>query len=167
VCSYGDRDEVTWTFIFVSEGSPEQGWTTCSTVQLHRHTNLLEDRDVRVELMARARESDRLIANVVATAAFNVMKDGWLAAPGVVFPDLVAEYFVDTTTPHVMWADPFSDPELRTVEISGVGTVHWLLAVPLSAAEVEFLHEHGYDALEERLGAAGAEYFDLWRESVV
>lgn len=164
---FGDQDERTRTPILTCLGAPGPGWATSSTVELHRVPNLIDGRDVRVELMACAAESDPGLPDLLATAAFTVIKDGWLAAPGVVFPDLVAMYVPGTTTPHVMWAEPVNLPELSSVEITGVGDVHWLLAIPLSTAEVQFLHENGYDALDARLGSAGAEYVDLRRPSTV
>jgi hypothetical protein len=42
--------------------------------------------------MATARTGDTALPNLVATAAFFVAKNGWLAAPGAIFPDQVREY---------------------------------------------------------------------------
>lgn len=162
-----DEKEQNSVFVASAVDSPMPGWTTCTTVSLHLVPNLLDGKDLRVELMATARTEDTALANVVATAAFFVAKNGWLAAPGVVFPDQVREYFPDTTTPHLMWSEPVNHPELSTVELAGAGSVHWLLAVPLTEEERLFLAEHGYFELEERLSAAEAEYFDLWRSSAV
>jgi hypothetical protein len=66
-----------------------------------------------------------------------------------------------------MWREPVNHPELSSVELEGVGSVHWLPAVPLSESERHFLEEHGYFEPEDRLTAAEAVYFDLWRPSVV
>ena len=104
---------------------------------------------------------------MLASAAFCVLKDGWLAAPGVVFPGLVAEYLPTTTTPHLMWGEPQPWPDLAAAPVDGLGDLHWLLAVPISDAEKEYLEARGYDALDEKLGAAQAEFFDLWRPSVI
>jgi hypothetical protein len=72
-------------------------------------------------------------ANVLATAGFFVMKDRWLAAPGVVFADVVREYFPNTTVPHIMWTEPFDFDGLSTVHVDGVDQdVHVLQAVPLA-----------------------------------
>ena len=165
VHKYYDRDEANSTAIFTAIDSPNPSWMTCSTVELHQTVNMLDDVDVRVELMAVSASADALLPNLVATAAFNVIKDGWLAAPGVPFPNLVREYYPTSTTPHLMWVEPFNLPRLSTTSIEGVGDVHWLLALPLSERELRFLESDGFDRLEERLD--GIEYFDLWRDSAV
>lgn len=53
----------------------------------------MDGRDIRVELLIVAPKDSIAAANVLATAGFFVMKDGWLAAPGVVFVDAVRENF--------------------------------------------------------------------------
>lgn len=167
VAMYYDAAEGERTPILTCQGVPAEGFFTCSTVSLHMTTNLLEDTDIRVELMMCGESGALELRNVLASAAFNVIKDGWLAAPGVVFPGLVREYFPDTTTPHVMWTEPVNCPDLGSVAVQELGAVHWLLAVPISDAEFSLLKESGYFALEEVLGSAGAEYHDIHRASVV
>jgi antitoxin YqcF len=167
VGAYYDEPEAHRIDVLTCRESPQQGWMTCATVSLHLARNLVDGTDIRVELMATASDSDTALPNMLATAAFNVTKDGWLAAPGVVFPDLVRMYFTDTTTPHVMWSEPFNIQGLSTIAVAGFGEVHCLLAVPLSDAEVRYLHTNGFDRLEERLVERSVEYFDLRRESTV
>jgi len=103
----------------------------------------------------------------VATSAFFVMKDGWLAAPGVVFPNALSEYYPQTTVPHLMWVEPFDFDGLSTVAVPGLETdLHVLQGVPLSEAECEFLQDNGFDALEQRLSQSEVPHFDLFRKSV-
>lgn len=167
VDAFGDEREENRVYVVSAVDSPAPGWLTCATVSLHTTPNLLDGKDVRVELMATARVDDAELANLVATVAFFVIKNGWLAAPGVVFPDQVREYFPDATTPHLLWTDPFRHPELGSVEVDGIGPVHYLQAVPLTEPERDVLHEDGYDVLTSRLADADVAYFDLWRPSSV
>ena len=167
VHSYRTDDEQTSISVLTCTSAPGDGWMTCSTVNLHVVSNLLDGVDVRVELMVSGRQEDEAVASLVATSAFFVMANGWLAAPGVVFPRLVAEYFPMTSTPHLMWVEPFPYPELSTVQIDGLGAVHWLMGVPISEDERGLLLERGFDTLDARLNEANVEYYDFWRPSSV
>jgi hypothetical protein len=103
VHAFYDESEETVVAIVTCSGSPSPQLSTWSTASLHVVPNLLEGEDIRVELLLVAESKYEEAANVLATAAFTVMKDGWLAAPGVVFPGAVAEYCPRATTPHLMW----------------------------------------------------------------
>ncbi len=81
---YGDNEQNV-VAIVEAEGSPHPALVTYMTASLHAVENWLDGRDVRVELMIVGPRGVPELGNVVATSAFNVSKDGWLAAPGVVF----------------------------------------------------------------------------------
>jgi hypothetical protein len=149
-------------------GSPEESLSTFSTASLHVAENWLENEDIRVELMITVARESLFAGNIVATSAFNVLKSGWLAAPGVVFRDVVREYSPTTTTPHVMWTEPFAFEGLSTVSLEGVAEdIHWLQGVPLTDGEADFLNREGYEALTARLESHDAPYYDLERQSTV
>lgn len=167
VTEFRDEHEAHAAAVLSSTGAADGTPLTFSTVDLHLAPNPMDGNDIRVELMMQARAADDQMANVVATGAFFVMKEHLLAAPGVVFPNLVSEYFPDTTTPHVMWVHPVM-PELTTAAIEGAGDVHWLRGIPISESEQEFLGDAGFDALEALLAAnGGVDVTDLHRASVV
>lgn len=167
VHAFYDEAEENVVAIVTCAGSPSAELSTFSTASLHVTANFLEGEDIRVELLMVTESRCEEVANVVATSAFNVFKDGWLAAPGVVFPDVVHEYFPTASTPHVMWTEPLAFPELSTAALPGVDhDVHWLQGVPLTEPERVLLMNRGFDALSQRLEAAGATYYDLWRQSV-
>ena len=71
---------------------PTAGFATYSTIGLHEAPNLLDGKDIRVEVAGVADTAVVEFANLLATAAFYVIKDSWLCAPGVVFPGLVSDY---------------------------------------------------------------------------
>jgi hypothetical protein len=168
VHAFYDATEDNVVAVVTAAGTPSPSLTTVSTASLHAVANLLEGDDIRVELLMVTDSGRGEAANIVATAAFCVIKDDWLAAPGVVFTGAVAEYYPDSTTPHLMWTEPFDFPELSTAHVDGVEhDVHWLQGVPLTERERVFLVESGFDALSDRLEAADAPYFDLGRASVV
>lgn len=167
VHEYWDAGEQNSVAVASFVDVPQAGLTTFSTVTMHQVPNDLEGNDIRVELLGATESGSDDFANVLASAAFSIAKDDWLAAPGVVFPNLVKEYFPDTTTPHVMWTEPFVWEELSTVEVEGAGSVHWLMGLPLTDAEVDLLHDKGRDALEDSLESADVAWFDLRRASTI
>lgn len=167
VFAFHDVGESNTLHIASIDGVPQEGWTVHSTVTLHLHRNEIDGTNIPVELMLVGPSNLESLANAVATAGFNVSKDSWLAAPGVVFPHLVSEYVEGTTTPHVMWIEPFIASGLSTAEIVGAGTVHWLQGMPITDAEYALLRRDGFDVLEELFGVRETPYFDLFRDSEV
>ena len=164
---YDDREEHA-VAVVEALGSPHASLSTFSTASLHAVENRLDGEDIRVELMMTVLREHEVAANMVATSAFNVLKSRWLAAPGVVFPDVVGEYLPGTTTPHLMWVEPFAFDGLGTVGLDGIAAeIHWLQGVPLSDREAHFLRDEGYDGLSARLESEDAQYFDLMRTSTV
>lgn len=165
--AYYDDAERHMVAVVEAVGAPHADLVTYSSASLHASPNELEGDDIRVELLFVAARGQESAANAVATSAFFVLKDGWLAAPGVVFPDAVREYFPGTTVPHLMWTEPFDFPDLSTFTAPDVpGDIHVLQGVPVSDAEREHLIAHGFDSLEHRLSAARVHHFDLQRRSV-
>lgn len=165
--AYYDDSERHVVAVVEAPGVPHPELTTFATASLHAAPNVLEARDIRVELLIVGSRDRPELANVVATAAFFVLKDGWLAAPGVVFPNAISEYVPDATVPHLMWTEPFDFGDLGTVAIPDLtAEVHLLQAVPITDAEREFVLREGFDALSRALVSADAEHFDLYRASV-
>lgn len=152
--------------------APASGFTTWSTVTLHARGNELpmadgSKLDVRVEMMAVGLPGSDVMGKILGSCAFAVLQDDWMLAPGVVYGDVVSLYDDKATTPHVMWSHPFTAPDLAMVEINDDLKVHWLMAVPITEAERQFLQENDYDALAQKLDAAQVNYLDLNRASAV
>jgi hypothetical protein len=164
---YRDEPEEHAIDVLTAADAPGPGYTSLSTVNLHQVPNRLEGQDIRVELAAVVQGPAEAMAQALATAGFNVMKDGWLAAPGVVFPDLMREYDLSETLPHLLWMEPFPFEQLGTVDLGDTVEAHWLLGIPISEAERRFLVSEGYDALEGRFEREEVAYWDLARTSVV
>ena len=146
---------------------PEEGLAVASTIGLHLFPNELDDRPVPVELLVVTQAHVDWLPNLVSTAAFYVMKQGWLAGPGVVFPDVVREYDPNTKVPHLMWFPPFIWPELGAVDLGEGMRAHWLMGIPITEAERAFLHEEGFYRLEQLFTDEQVAYFDVNRASLV
>jgi len=167
VHAYYDDDESHVVAVVTATGAPHPDLVTFSTASLHASPNYLDDSDLRVELFAVGEPSAGELANVIATSAFFVQKNGWLAAPGVTFENAVKEYFPATTVPHLMWVEPFDFAALSPspLSVDQVGPVHFLQGVPISQAEYVLLRSEGFNELERRLAASEALHYDLTRES--
>jgi hypothetical protein len=164
---YYDQDESHYVDLLACSDGASDGLTSYSTVTLHACENRLDDQDIRVELAGVVASSAERFPNLLATAAFNVMKGGWLAAPGVVFPGLLADYDLSQSLPHVMWVEPQTWPQLGTVEVPDGPGVHWLQAIPISERERQLLTSQGFFELERRLEEHDIPFWDLSRPSAV
>ncbi|MEU6130988.1 suppressor of fused domain protein [Saccharopolyspora sp. NPDC047091] len=163
---YYDEDESHSIGILQCEGTPQEGFRTYSTVGAHESPNFIDDADVRVELAGVAPADLTLFPNLLATAAFQLIKENWLAAPGVVFPGVVKQFNLSDTLEHVLWAEPFPWEDLGSVEASQQITAHWLLAILISESERKFLQQQGYFALEALFEQHEIPYYDLDRVPV-
>ena len=167
VHKFYDRDESHEIAILTCTDAPQPAFSTYSTIGAHRAPNRLENENIPVELAGVASAAVTEFPNMLATAAFQVIKEGWLAAPGVVFPGLVSDYALSDTLEHVMWTPPFPWPDLHRVTVSDKLNVHWLLAVPIAESERRLLANEGYPALERLLEQNDTAYYDLDRDPVV
>ena len=166
---HADESEQNWVDIARFANRPNRGYDTYSTLSLHITPNLLNGNDLRVEIVGVAPRKAEEFANLIATLAFFIVKDHWVCAPGIVFPGLIPRYYpgLSKTLEHVLFTEPFPWPGLSSVNLSGRLAVHWLLAVPISEAERQYLMRHGRDKLDELFGAHDLPYFDLSRRSIV
>ncbi len=167
VSRFRDEDERRHVDLLICDGSPDDGLTSYSTVTLHETTNLVDGRDVRVEIAAVAPTEFPAFAHVLATAAFNVIKDAWLLAPDVVFPEALADLGTPTSLRHLMFTAPFPFEDLGSVTVADDLTMHWLLAVPISEAERIYALEHGADGLNKLFEERNVVYYDPARTSIV
>jgi hypothetical protein len=95
------------------------------------------------------------------------MRTGKLCYPGSALPDYVREYYPSTTVPHLYFTTPFLwEGSLVSLDC-GNKTVSWLLAMPISDAEIGFLTDRGDDALEDLFETHQIDIFDLNRPSTV
>jgi hypothetical protein len=163
---WADAREEHTVSILTCVDAPSPGLTTYSTVSLHLYPNLLDDQDIRTEIVGVVESSATAFPDALSTAAFYVIKDRWLVAPGVVFPGILLDYDLGTEMEHVMWAPPFEWEALKRVSIEPDLTVHWLIAIPIYESERQFLLKHGYFKFEDLLEQNEVEYFDLSRRPV-
>jgi hypothetical protein len=129
--------------------------------------NLMDGTDIRVEIAGVADSEAIDFPNVMAEAAGYVAKDHWLAAPGVVFQELLRRYDLSDTLDHLLMVSPFPWSGLGSVALGDGVTAHWLLGFPISEAERQLLAALGVDVFESRMETQNVEYWRLDRPSIV
>jgi hypothetical protein len=164
--NYADVDESHHVDILSCKDRPSPGLVSYSTLGVHLVPNLLDDEDFRVELAGIAEDTVEKFPNLLSTAAFYVIKDRWHVAKGIVFEDLVTRYKLSKTLQHLMWVEPHEWEELAGVDVGGL-SINWMLAVPISESERQYLFDNGYHKLQELFIDREVEYWDLNRRSVV
>lgn len=148
----GGRD---FSDVFRFDDYPVPGVSSYSTVGLSSHPLMDGSREFpgRVEFCGAARSSVSKFANILATAAFDVM-DGEFVFPDRIFRDVVSMYVPDSEMKHLVFMTPYLwGSNLRQFDADG-RTVAWLQAVPISDGELEYARRHQVrgllDLMEER-----------------
>lgn len=96
---YRDDSETWYVDMASFADRPGEELTTYSTIGVHAYPNAVDGRDIPTELSIVAATSATSVPNMLVEAAFLIMKDKWICAPGVVFPNLVAEYAPSLVVP--------------------------------------------------------------------
>jgi antitoxin YqcF len=148
---------------------PGRGVTSYSTVGLSGTPMLKDDREfpTRLELAGACATTDKFFANVLASAAFCIMRTTGFYCPGSVMQGYVREYYPSTTVPHLYFTAPFLwEDTLHTLELR-TRSVSWLLVVPISDAENDYLKGCGDEKLEDLFEENQIDIFNLARPSVL
>jgi hypothetical protein len=162
--AFGGAPEVVGAMLTCAE-TPAAGLASHSTLTLHETPNLVDGVSRPVELAGVAPVSALAFRDALASAAESIVADGWFAAPGVVYADLLAP--LAPAVPHVLLVEPFVWPELTRMPVRNGLAVHWLLAVAISEPERALLRRSGDAALLAHLGERRVRYWDLGRGSAV
>jgi len=102
---YADPRDESKIDVLQSVDRPSEGLTSYSTIGLSDYSIPGEARPpIGSEITACSNQAD--FGNVLATAAFYVINDGWIPEPGRIFTDVVAIHFGDTSTPHLFLVNP-------------------------------------------------------------
>lgn len=166
---YFDDGETHRVDIAQADDSPWPGVTSHGTLGLSDYP-LIDDGvefPLRCELVGACAASYKLFPNIMATCAFNIMRQKWFVSPGRLFPDVVAVYYPASPMKHVMFLEPFPwDDALTAAELPGK-TVAWLLVIPVSDAEMQYGQSAGADALRDVFKREQIDFFNLERPSVL
>jgi len=155
--------------IYIGENRPYEGVTSYGTIGLSNYDIGLEvpnKKALRVEFIGACGNYYKEFANIISSCAFNIVTGQYSCNPGVVYPDIINQYYEESEMKHIMFAAPFLWDNLSTIEFDTT-VVTWLMPIPISDSEFEFVKEHGSEALEELFEEHDIDVFDLERKSVV
>jgi len=167
VFRYWDDNKIKNIDILSSTDRPYCGIVSYATIGLSEHDIGLfnNNKSLRVELLGACNEKEAFFANILASVAFEVMKQG-KCLYGDIVQNVISEYSKNTEMKHVYLMDPFLWEEFKTLEFEDV-SVAWLLLIPISEQEKEYAIVNGGEALEDKLEDAHIDIFDLNRKSIL
>lgn len=124
----------------------------------------VDERSLRVELISVGDRDDDLMAEIMATVAFEIMDSG-SCYRGKIYKNAVAVYDATYDAKHIILLDPvFWEYEPLKVEDY---IITWLLLIPISDEELRFLEENGIPALEELLSEQSTDITNRKRKSIL
>lgn len=154
--------------VLVADDSPQSGVTTLATINLSSTNAVVDGReqDFGVELVACHYSPIVGCIDAVFDAAFLVLAYKEELYPGAVLPDLVSRHQISPTMKHFFLITPFLwDGRLKSINTTDRET-RYLLAVPISDAEMAFAGTEGSEALGDLLEREQVDIFNWSRASV-
>lgn len=169
VTAYYDNTDTYRIDMYIGADCHEKGFTTYSTIGLSEYPIYLTDitgRQIVVEYIGICQSGYTEFADILASCAFNIIKNGCSCAPGMVYPNIICVYHEGLAMKHIYYTTPSSHKELHEQQLDS-RLIKWLLAIPISDNELEYLKEHGAEAFETLLEDNDTPFFDLSRPSVI
>jgi antitoxin YqcF len=164
-----DDNEASYIPILICPDSPDDNSTSYSTVGLSDYPMFQNQTEfpARIEIVGVCNNIIRWFPNLLAACAFHIIHTGWLCRPGTVLKNANSECSEDTIFKHVYFTAPFLwEESLRTLDFS-TKRVAWLLAIPITDQEYNFIRSHGDEKFEDLLELNEVDIFDLNRKSVI
>jgi hypothetical protein len=164
-----DKENKSTIKMYIGEDRPDFGISTYSTIGLSEHSIGLKnnvEEEIRVEIIGICNSDIVEFPNIIASCAFNIINDQFTCKPGMVYPNIINEYYGDLEMEHIFFTTPYLWEDLTRLRIDA-NFVTWLMAVPISSAEFEFLQANGSNALEDLFEKSNMDVFNIHRKSVV
>jgi hypothetical protein len=155
--------------ILSAPNRPVRGVTSYATLGLFATPMQFGKKEfpTRVEIVGACASKEKAFPNVLAAAAFAVMRTQYLIYPGACMPEYVAEFIPKTKVPHLYFTSPFLwEDKLRELKQKS-RTINFLLAFGISEAELVFLNDKGDDALEDLFEEKQIDIFNAYRKSAI
>lgn len=111
------------------------------------------------------REFAGTMACALSSVFFEILQRPRSLFPGCVVRDVLFQYD-DQSLPHLYLTKPFFDGDWSPV-LTESFSVSFLIAVPVSNREVEFLDKYGAERFENELMESKFDYSDLHRRSIM
>lgn len=150
---------------------PEEGIRSFSTlgvsdllIRNEEGSNL----DFRIEIFG----ADDTDTNVIPDLFFEIyahLKEDpeWNCIPGSTLENVIAEWLPDSDMKHIYFAPCFLVEELSEMHRFDKDEVIWVMMIPISQNELDYLLEHGDDAFDDLMEQKEVNILDLKRESIL
>lgn len=162
VHSYGDQSGNYKIRILTCPDPIDKEVLFLSTIGLSE----LASENNHTEILAASYIQFEEISNILSSIAFFILKDKWKSYEGFVFETLVEMYYPNIEMKHIYFTSPFLwEDKLEGFSINGIN-INFLLAIPISDNELEYLTKYGKDALEDLFEKKNIDIFDINRKSV-
>jgi hypothetical protein len=165
---FNDSRDISVDIISVA-GTPDVDISSYGTIGLSDYPMFWDGKEfpTRLELCGAALSSFSVFPNIIAEAAFTIIRSREVWRPGSFIRDLVVNYEPNFGLRSLYITSPFFwDRDLHELILSNK-VVNWLMCFPISAAELGYLEKYGIDQFESMLEEAGADVFDTSRDSCV
>jgi len=150
----------------VVPGRPEPELCSLATIGLWRTplTGPNATETSRLELTSLFEVSREGAREVLAAAAFKIMRTHKFVSAGTVFMNCLHDWYPKSTVPHIYFVDAnfWSFPNLQPIRM-GALHIQFLQTIPITESECQFVQEHGSPALESRLLGSSTNIWDLKR----
>lgn len=148
--------------------SPEPDLCSLGTIGLWR-TTLIGPKipeTSRIELTGIFEVTREGAREVLAAAAFRIMRTQKPVPSGSIFLNCLHDWYPKATVPHLFFvpANLWSFPHLQPTRM-GALQIQFLQAIPVTESEYLFAQEHGAQALEAKLLGASTNIADLKRNA--
>lgn len=169
VISYADETSEYSIDIYIGENRPDIGLSTYSTIGLSNYPiNVIakDGREIRIEYIGMCKSSFNEFPNIVASCAFNIIKDNYSCMPGMVAINAISSYCNELEMKHIYYTTPIYWDNLQGVVLND-NIVNWLLMVPISDEELDYLNKNGEEEFEKIFEKEEVDVFDIYRKSIV
>jgi len=164
---YWDTSNTKYIDIFCADDRPYDGVIACATIGLSDHSIGIssQNKELRVEILGACNDNQKEYANILSTAAFEIM-DKSECNYGYILPRIIELYYPNVSMKHICLMTPFLWEGLSTIELKDI-KVAWLLMVPISDKEMEYALQYGIDELETLFERYNINIFDINRAPTV
>lgn len=169
VDKYQDESGKLTMGILHCDNCPWDGVVSYSTIGLSDVLGLETQHGIPfgVELIGACRSDVVEFPNILASAAFKVIKTHIRCKPHTILENAFCDYSTSSTMSHLACVDPFIwDPRPRALDLGQTKTA-WLQLIPISESELNFAKSHSVQAMLDRLEASNLDVLDINRASSV
>jgi hypothetical protein len=163
-----NKDQKSSINLVTVVNSPRDAINSYSTIGLSDHSIgvTMGTVPLGVEIVGACHEKYADFPKIIAACALKVIQSTAKFHPGAVFKDIISAYYPDVDMKHILFVPPYGwDHDLLTLQLP-TKWVGWLMALPISDAELRFYNTTESGELQERVTETGTNIYDLKRASI-